>query len=152
MNGCQIGVSMGNKDWRPGLLFCHLANISISFQSITLALLISYYDVMFSRQEYWSGLPYPFPGDLPDPGIKPKSPAWQVDSTTEPSFWLLSRYNYYTAPDDSVVRNLPAKQETWHDPWFGTIPWRRKEQHTPVFLPGKSHGQRSLEGRNTQCS
>ena len=29
----------------------------------------------FSRQEYWSGLPFPPPGDLPDAGIKPKSPA-----------------------------------------------------------------------------
>ena len=29
----------------------------------------------FSRQEYWSGLPFPPPGDLPDPGIKPVSPA-----------------------------------------------------------------------------
>ena len=29
----------------------------------------------FSRQEYWSGLPFPSPGDLPDPGIKPGSPA-----------------------------------------------------------------------------
>ena len=34
----------------------------------------------FSRQEYWSGLPFPSPGDLPDPGIKPGSPALQVDS------------------------------------------------------------------------
>ena len=34
----------------------------------------------FSRQEYWSGLPFPSPGDLPDPGIKPRSPALQVDS------------------------------------------------------------------------
>ena len=30
--------------------------------------------VKFSRQEYWSGLPYPPPGDLPDPGMEPKSP------------------------------------------------------------------------------
>ena len=29
----------------------------------------------FSRQEYWSGLPFPSPGDLPNPGIKPRSPA-----------------------------------------------------------------------------
>ena len=29
----------------------------------------------FSRQEYWSGLPFPSPGDLPDPGIKPMAPA-----------------------------------------------------------------------------
>ena len=36
--------------------------------------------VEFSRPEYWSGLPFPFPGDLPDPGIKPRSPALQADS------------------------------------------------------------------------
>ena len=34
----------------------------------------------FSRQEYWSGLPFPSPGDLPDPGIKPRSPALQGDA------------------------------------------------------------------------
>ena len=34
----------------------------------------------FSRQEYWSGLPFPSPGDLTNPGIKPKSPTLQVDS------------------------------------------------------------------------
>ena len=34
----------------------------------------------FSRQEYWSGLPFPSPGDLPDPGIKPGSPVLQADS------------------------------------------------------------------------
>ena len=37
----------------------------------------------FSRQEYWGGLPFPSPGDLPDPGIKPTSlelPAMQMDS------------------------------------------------------------------------
>ena len=34
----------------------------------------------FSRQEYWSGLPLPFPGDLPNPGIKPRSPVLQADS------------------------------------------------------------------------
>ena len=34
----------------------------------------------FSRQEYWSGLPFPSLGDLPDPGIEPESPALQADS------------------------------------------------------------------------
>ena len=34
----------------------------------------------FSRQECWSGLPFPSPGDLPDPGIKPESPALQADA------------------------------------------------------------------------
>ena len=35
--------------------------------------------VGFSRQEYWNGLPFPSPGDLPQPGIEPGSPALQVD-------------------------------------------------------------------------
>ena len=34
----------------------------------------------FSRQEYWSGLPFPSPGDLPSPGMELASPAWQEDS------------------------------------------------------------------------
>ena len=39
----------------------------------------------FSRQEYWSRLPFPSPGDLPDPGIEPGSPALQADTlSSEP--------------------------------------------------------------------
>ena len=34
----------------------------------------------FSRQEYWSGLPFPSPADLPDPGTEPRSPALQADA------------------------------------------------------------------------
>ena len=34
----------------------------------------------FSRQEYWSGLSFPFPGDLPDPRMEPGSPALQTDA------------------------------------------------------------------------
>ena len=34
----------------------------------------------FSRQEYWSGLPFPSPGDLPNSGIEPESPALQADA------------------------------------------------------------------------
>ena len=94
-----------------------------------------------SRQEYWSGLPFPSPGDLPDPGIKPWSPASQADSLpfelqgspqSERSWfpWRLSgketvcqcrRYGFY--------------------PWVRKIFWRRKWQPTPVFLPGEFHGQ-----------
>ena len=36
--------------------------------------------IEFSRQKYWSGLPFPSPGDLPDPGIEPGYPALQADS------------------------------------------------------------------------
>ena len=35
----------------------------------------------FSRQQYWSGLPFPSPGDLSEPGIKPFSPAWQAEGS-----------------------------------------------------------------------
>ena len=39
----------------------------------------------FSRQKYWSGLPFPSPGDLPDPGSEPGSPALEADAlTSEP--------------------------------------------------------------------
>ena len=71
----------------------------------------------FSRQEYWSGLPFPSPGYLPDPGIEPRSPALQADAlTSEPP----------TCNSVSL--------------------WRRQWHPTPVLLPGKSHGQRSLVG------
>ena len=46
----------------------------------------------FSRQEYWSGLPFPSSGDLPYPGIEPRSPALQADTlTSEPP----GKYTYY---------------------------------------------------------
>ena len=44
----------------------------------------------FSRQEYWSGLLFPIPGDLPDSGIEPESPALQADCLpSEPSGYEL---------------------------------------------------------------
>ena len=49
-------------------------------------------------------------------------------------------------PGGSDGKNLPAVQEAWFDPWVGKIPWRRKWLSIPVFLPGKSHGQRNLAG------
>ena len=47
-------------------------------------------------------------------------------------------------PAGAVVKNLLAGTGDGRDPWVGKIPWRR--QPTPGFLPGKSHGQRSLAG------
>ena len=41
----------------------------------------------FSREEYWSGLPFPSPGDLPNPAIKPGSPVSQVDSLPSEPPW-----------------------------------------------------------------
>ena len=48
----------------------------------------------FSRQEYWSGLPFPSPGDLPDSGIKSRSPDLQADAlpSEPPGKLLLGRY------------------------------------------------------------
>ena len=43
-----------------------------------------------------------------------------------------------------MVKNLPAMQETWFLSLGQNIPWRREWQPAPVFLPGKSHRQRSL--------
>ena len=49
-----------------------------------------------------------------------------------------------------VVKNPPANEgdvtRSGFNPWVGKIPWRRKWQPTPVFLPGESHGQRNLAG------
>ena len=48
-----------------------------------------------------------------------------------------------------VVKNSPANAGDTRcsfNPWVGKIPWRRTWQPTPVFLPGESHGQRSLAG------
>ena len=41
----------------------------------------------FSKQEYWSGLPLPSPGDLPHPGIEPRPPALQADSLLTELLW-----------------------------------------------------------------
>ena len=56
---------------------------SISFAIFATLWTVAYQasqSIGFSRQEYWSGLPLPSPGDLPDPGIEPGSPASQADS------------------------------------------------------------------------
>ena len=51
-----------------------------------------------------------------------------------------------------MVKNPPTNagesRDIEFDPWIETTPFRRKQQPTPVFLPGKSHGQRSLVGDN----
>ena len=75
----------------------------------------------FSRQKYWSGLPLPSPGDLPDPGIKPGSPVLQEDSLlSEPSgpqtsmffesvifFLVATLFSYFCQHGLSPVALLP---------------------------------------------
>ena len=50
---------------------------SVTPRTVTHQALLS---LQFPRQQYWSGLPFPTPKDLPDPGIEPASPALQADS------------------------------------------------------------------------
>ena len=75
----------------------------------------------FSRQEYWSGLPFPSQGDLPDPGIEPRSPALQADALTSESlpkllrktcFWLKPCFpNFFDLPNLflRIACNSPQK-------------------------------------------
>ena len=56
----------------------------------------------FSRQEYWSGLPFPSPGDLPDSGIEPRSPALQADSLPSEPLGMPTN----THAPDSILNHL----------------------------------------------
>ena len=59
---------------------CLLASEVRHFMEPSLPMEGSYGSLEFSRQEYWSGLPFPSPGDLPDPGIEPRCPTLQADA------------------------------------------------------------------------
>ena len=63
-----------------------------------------------------------------------------------PKQQVKTKVELWAPPGAQMVKNLPAVLETWSDPWVGQISWRREQQPTPVFLPGESHGQWSLEG------
>ena len=86
-----LGSNPGLLYWQAdSLLLCHLKVKSLSrvrlFATPWTAAYQSPQSVEFSRQEYWSGFPLLSPGDLPDPGIKPGSPALQADALpSEPS-------------------------------------------------------------------
>ena len=97
----------------------------------------------FSRHKYWSGLPCPLPGDLPNPGIKPTS---LMSSALTGRFFTASAT--WEAPNihlvlfkilvAQMVKNLPACGRPEFHPWVGKIPWRKEWQPTLVFLPGES--------------
>ena len=65
----------------------------------------------FPRQGYWSGLPFPSPGDLPDPGVRPRSPALQTDSLPlnhlgTPSFHIYLLFRVFRQTSYSPQRAL----------------------------------------------
>ena len=75
----------------------------------------------FSRPQYWSGWPFPSPGDLPTPGIKPRSPALQADSLpAEPpgkACYLLSCVQLFATPwtiaCQAPLSTRLSRQEDW---------------------------------------
>ena len=67
----------------------------------------------FSRQEYWSGLPFPFPGELPDPGIKRRSPTLQADSLlTGPPWKMQLDICWMNQPDSFKKDNFRCSIDT----------------------------------------
>ena len=62
------------------VLQCYLLSPVRFFGSLWTVACQASQSMEFSRQEYWNGLPLPSPGDLPDPGIEPGSPALQADT------------------------------------------------------------------------
>ena len=89
--------------------------------------------IEFSRQEYWSGLPFPSPGDLPDPEIKPGTPALQTDSLPSeppgkplPLTWKEPNSTGIYYVDE--LQNIPLPRLGLSDPvgareWVGRPPW-----------------------------
>ena len=59
---------------------------------------------------------------------------------------MVTRAPFRGLPGGSEIKKLSTMQKTQVHPWVRKIPWRRAWQPTPVFLPGESHGQRSLAG------
>ena len=111
----------------------------------------------FSRQGYWRGLLFPSPGDLPNPGIEPRSPVLMADYLpTEPQGKGKLKA-LQTAEKRREAKGKGEKERVGKEfacsagdpgsiPGLGRSPGEGNGQPTPVSLPGKSHGQRSLVG------
>ena len=69
----------------PALHACCVASVVSDLAILWTVASQTFLSMGFSRQEYWSGLPFPSPGDLPDSGVKPRSPTLQRPSDSLPS-------------------------------------------------------------------
>ena len=93
-----------------------------------------------SLQAEWGG---PAPGDrLPAPFFT----SWVSTASAHHPQMILAPCASFSFPCGSDSRVCLQCERPRFDPWMGKIPWRRKWQRTPVFLPGKSQGWRSLVG------
>ena len=73
----------------------------------------------FSRPEYWSGYPFPSPGDLPNPVIEPSSPALQADSLPAEPQGKPKNTGVGSLP--LLQQSLPTQELKWGLPRFGQI-------------------------------
>ena len=131
----------------------------------------------FSRQEYWSGLPFSSPGDFPDPGIEPRSPALQADAlTSEPpgkpwykkaecwtidAFelqcwrrllrvpWTTRRSNQSILKEISPVYSLEGLMLKMKLQYFGYLIWRADSLKKTLML-GKIEGRRRRRQQKTR--
>ena len=71
-----------NKSFSILFYYMHAKSLQscLTFWTLRTVARLALLSMGFSRQEYWHGLPFPPPGELPDPGIEPVSPAMQADS------------------------------------------------------------------------
>ena len=94
-----------------------------------------------SRQEYWSRLPFPSPGDLPHPGIEPRPPALQADTLpSEPPGKPINLYMPH-----QIGKISKTKREPWEQPVSGDLPWRRHlTRMNSQFLMEKHGGQNTV--------
>ena len=101
-----------------------------------------------SRQEYWSGLPFPSPGDLSDSEIEPTSPVLPEKAMAPHSSTLAWKIPWTEEPGRLQFMGSLRVKHDWATSLslFTFMHWRRKWQPTPVFLPGESRGRGSLVG------
>ena len=86
------------------------------------------------------------------PKLQRSSPTFSSGSFTFLVFMFGSITCFRASQVEPEVENLPSEagDKRWEfNPCFRKIPWRRSWQPTPIFLPGESHGQRSLAGYST---
>ena len=132
----------------PGLLHCRQSLYHLSHQGSPW--ILEYVAYPFSRGSSW-------PRNRP--GVSCIAGRFFASWTTREAHTSLQNgpENRLThrnrASQVALVVKKPDAQSRRHkrhgfDPWVSKIPWRRAWQPTPVFLPGKSHGQRSLAGRS----
>ena len=89
----------------------------------------------FSRWEYWSDLPFPSPRDLPDPGIKPRSPALQADSLLTELQGKLLKLCYVSVQFSSATQSCP----TLCDPMNCSMPGFPVHHQLPEFAQTHVH-------------